>query len=298
MSPRGSIEQLRKGHAMSSIHLGGCTLQTQRFGTEGSALCLHSCGEGPPLVLLHSLLADRESFERVLQALSRRHRVLLADLPGFGASDPAPGGLHAVADRVAEGLRLALGDVRPTLLGNGYGGFVALLTAIRHPHRVRSLVLADCGATFDAPGRAAFVGMARAAGASGLQAVADVAMRRLFAPDFQARNPDLIERCKQRFLATAPQTFQEACAALSTLDLREDAVGLKLPTLVLVGEHDEATPPAMARELAGFVPGARLRLLEGCAHVPQLQAPQAFLAEVDAFLGQPAASAGVSAADA
>jgi 3-oxoadipate enol-lactonase len=283
---------------MSSISLGGCTLQTQRFGTDGSALCLHSCGEGPPLVLLHSLLADRASFERVVQALSRRFRVLLADLPGFGASDPAPGGLHAVADRVAAGLRLALGDARPTLLGNGYGGFVALLTAIRHPDRVRSLVLADCGAAFDEPGRAAFVGMARAAGASGLQAVADVAMRRLFAPEFQARNPELIERCRQRFLATPAQTFQEACAALSTLDLREGAAGLKLPTLVLVGEHDEATPPPMARELAGLMPDARLRVLEGCAHVPQLQAPQAFLAELDAFLGAPAARAGVSAADA
>ena len=61
---------------------------------------------------------------------------------------------------------------------------------------------------------------------------------------------------------------------------------------MLVGEHDEATPPAMARELAGLLPDARLRVLEGCAHVPQLQAPEAFLAEVEAFLGQPAASAG------
>lgn len=269
---------------MSSLSLGGCTLQTQRFGADGSALCLHSCGEGPPLVLLHSLLADRASFERVVQPLARDYRVLLADLPGFGHSDAAPGGLQAVADRVAAGLRHALGDVPAIVLGNGYGGFVALLTAIRHPEQVRRLVLADCGAAFDEPGRAAFVGMARAAGASGLQAVADVAMRRLFAPDFQARNPDLIERCRQHFLATRAQTFQDACAALSTLDLREAARTLKVPTLVMVGERDEATPPPMARELAGLLPDARLRILEGCAHVPQLQAPEMFLAEVTQFL--------------
>lgn len=274
---------------MSQTTFGGCSLQTFRIGADGAGLCLHVCGDGPPLVLLHSLLADRASFERVVQPLAREFRVVLVELPGFGASDPAPGGLHAVADRVAAGLLQALGDVRPALLGNGYGGFVTLLMAIRHPGQFSRLVLADCGAAFDEPGRAAFVGMARAASASGLAAVADVAMRRLFAPDFQARHPELIEACKGRFLATPAQTFQEACAALSTLDLRAGAATLKLPALVLVGEHDEATPPPMARELAALVPHARLHVLEGCAHVPQLQAPEAFLAEVLAFLREPVA---------
>ncbi len=274
---------------MSHSTPGDRTLQTHRFGAGGSALCLHSCGDGPPLVLLHSLLADRASFERIVQPLAREFRVLLVDLPGFGGSDPAPGGLQAVADRVAAGLRQALGQARPILLGNGYGGFVALLTAIRHPDLVHRLVLADCGAAFDESGRAAFVGMARAAGTSGLQAVADVAMRRLFAPDFQARHPELIERCRERFLATPAQTFQDACAALSTLDLREACAKLQVPALVLVGERDEATPPPMARELAGLLPDSRLRLLEGCAHVPQLQAPELFVAEVRQFLREPAA---------
>ena len=57
-----------------------------------------------------------------------------------------------------------------------------------------------------------------------------------------------------------------------------------MPALVLVGEHDEATPPAMARELAAGLPDARFVMLPDCAHVPQLQAPETFTREVVAFL--------------
>jgi len=58
-----------------------------------------------------------------------------------------------------------------------------------------------------------------------------------------------------------------------------------LPVLVLVGEHDEATPPAMSRELARLLPDARLTILPGCAHVPQLQAPRMFVDAIEGFIG-------------
>jgi 3-oxoadipate enol-lactonase len=57
-----------------------------------------------------------------------------------------------------------------------------------------------------------------------------------------------------------------------------------VPVLVLVGEHDEATPPPMSHELAAGLPNARLKVLAGCAHVPQLQAPEAFLDAIGDFL--------------
>ena len=56
--------------------------------------------------------------------------------------------------------------------------------------------------------------------------------------------------------------------------------------LVLVGEHDEATPPPMSRELAAGLPNARLKIIPGCAHVPQLQSPQAFLDAIGDFIPQ------------
>ena len=59
---------------------------------------------------------------------------------------------------------------------------------------------------------------------------------------------------------------------------------MKVPVLVLVGEHDEATPPPMSRELAAGLPQARLKIIPGCAHVPQLQSPAMFLDVIGDFL--------------
>lgn len=248
-------------------------------------LAMQIGGTGQPLVLLHSLLADRSSFERVAPALARTHQVVLIDLPGFGDSDFVEGGLEAVADRVAAGIA-ALGLSRkPILLGNGYGGFIALTTVIRHPDLAARVVLADCGATFSEPGRAAFRGMSAGVEKGGLSAIADVAMRRLFAPAYQAEHPELLAQRRERFLAMSTQTFHAAAASLATLDLRPELAGVKLPALVLVGEMDEATPSPMSVELAAGLPDARLVILPGLAHVPQLQAPEQFLAAVADFIG-------------
>ena len=72
--------------------------------------------------------------------------------------------------------------------------------------------------------------------------------------------------------------------ALAELDLRPQLGQVKVPVLVLVGEHDEATPPPMSHEIAAGLPQARLKIIPGCAHVPQLQAPAAFLAAIGDFL--------------
>ena len=83
----------------------------------------------------------------------------------------------------------AAGGEDAIVLGNGYGGFVALQMAIRHPGIAAKLILADSGAAFSEPGRDAFRNMAAAAKAKGLSAITDVAMRRLFAPDFRLAIP-------------------------------------------------------------------------------------------------------------
>src|SRR5262249_57799827 len=102
------------------------------------------------------------------------------------------------------------------------------------------LILADCGAAFSEPGREAFRNMSAAAGAKGLAAITDVAMRRLFAPEFQAQHPDLMQGRREAFLRTDPAVFRAACEALASLDLRGEVAKVKAPVLVLVGEHDEA----------------------------------------------------------
>jgi 3-oxoadipate enol-lactonase len=244
-------------------------------------------GEGPPLFLLHSLLSDRASFDAVVPELSQSFRVIVPELPGFGQSKAVSGDLTGVADRIAEAVGDAAGGEDAIVLGNGYGGFVALQMAIRHPGLAAKLVLADCGAAFSEAGREAFRNMAVASKAKGLTAITDTAMRRLFAPEFQAQHPDLMRDRREAFLRTDPEVFRAACDALAALDLRPQLSDVNVPVLVLVGEHDEATPPPMSHELAALLPNARLKIISGCAHVPQLQSPEMFLEAIGDFLAVP-----------
>jgi 3-oxoadipate enol-lactonase len=241
-------------------------------------------GKGPALFLFHSLLSDRASFDAIVPRLSQSFRVIVPELPGFGGSRAVSGGLAAVADRMAEAVRDAAGADEVIVLGNGYGGFVALQMAIRHPDIATRLILADCGAAFSEPGREAFRNMAAASRAKGLSVITDVAMRRLSASEFQAQHPDLMRDRRDAFLRTDPEVVQAACAALAELDLRPELGQVKIPVLVLVGEHDEATPPPMSHELAAGLPQARLKIIPGCAHVPQLQSPELFLDAIGDFL--------------
>jgi 3-oxoadipate enol-lactonase len=244
-------------------------------------------GNGQPLFLFHSLLSDRASFDAIAPRLSESFRVIVAELPGFGKSPAAGETLADVADRMAEAVRDAAPGEDAIVLGNGYGGFVALQMAIRHPGIASRLILADCGAAFSEEGRQAFRNMAAAAQAKGLAAITDVAMRRLFAPKFQQQHPDLMQGRREAFLRTDPDVFRAACAALAELDLRPQLGKVKAPVLVLVGEHDEATPPPMSVELAAGLPNAHLEIIPGCAHVPQLQSPELFLDAIGDFLPAP-----------
>src|ERR1700676_1215458 len=253
-------------------------------GTVNAAQSGQQRGKPPPLFLFHSLLADRASFDAVIPKLSQSFRVIVPELPGFGQSRAVSGGLAEVADRMAEAVTDAADGDEAIVLGNGYGGFVALQMAIRHPNLASRLILADCGAAFSASGREAFRNMAAASQAKGLSVITDVAMRRLFAPEFQAQHPDLMRDRREAFLKTDPDVFRAACGALADLDLRPELGQVKVPVLVLVGEHDEATPPPMSHELAAGLPNARLKIIPGCAHVPQLQSPEVFLDAIGDFL--------------
>jgi len=244
----------------------------------------NEAGSGPTLVLLHSLLSDRASFDRVVPELSRSHRVVVPELPGFGRSHAVMGGLAAVADRMAEAVRECAKDGTAAILGNGYGGFVALQMVLSHPDIASCAVLADCGAAFSESGRQAFHSMAAMSAEKGMAAITEIAMRRLFAPDFQKNNPELMRDRRDAFLRTDPDVFRAACEALASLDVRSQLPRVQMPVLVMVGEFDEATPPPMSRELAAGLPNARLQILPGCAHVPQLQEPALFLEAVQKFL--------------
>jgi 3-oxoadipate enol-lactonase len=114
-------------------------------------------GEGPDLLLLHSLLAERSVFDRALPDLASDYRVTLPNLPGYGGTPPLDMESPSVADyadRIA-GMMDSL-DLPPdtAVLGNGAGGFMAVALAIRHGDRIGELVLADTGPGFPDPAKA------------------------------------------------------------------------------------------------------------------------------------------------
>jgi 3-oxoadipate enol-lactonase len=241
-------------------------------------------GVGKPIVLLHSLLADRAIFDKIVPALGRQRRVIVPDLPGFGGSSSAGATIEGIADRIA-GLFDALGlGTTADVLGNGFGGFVASTLAIRHGAQFDRLVLADTGVGFSPEGKQSFYAMAERVRQSGMEAIVDVALKRLFPEDFIAVNPGIMAARRNGLVKTNPEFFAEACHALAALDLTADIGKIRNPTLVVVGERDAATPPEMARTLARALPKADLIEMPGCGHAPMAQAPEAFIKTIAKFL--------------
>jgi 3-oxoadipate enol-lactonase len=261
---------IERGDDMSIIRVGGGELEVDQSG------------HGPDLVLLHSLLTDRRSFSPLVPELARSRRVTLVSLPGFGASTPAGPTIEDHADRVA-GLLSALGG-SPDVVGNGFGGFVTLALAARHGRDLGRIVLADTGAAFPESGRAPFRAMAEAVEKSGMAAIVDTAVRRIFHEAYLAAHPEAAAERKEVLLQAKPAHFAVACGALATVDLRHALPRIANPALVVVGELDAATPPALSRELASSIAGARLVELPGCGHCPPLEQPAAFLAAIATFL--------------
>ena len=93
------------------------------------------------------------------------------------------------------------------LIGNGFGGTVALAFAIAHPERIAKLVLSDAAACFPPEGRKAFAAMAAKVAESGLGAVAEIAAKRVFSPAYLAAHPEEIEERKQVLLGDRPEGF-------------------------------------------------------------------------------------------
>ncbi len=121
------------------------------------------------------------------------------------------------------------------LIGNGFGGTVALAFAIAHPERISKLVLSDAAASFPPQGREAFATMAQKVAEAGLAAVAEIAAKRVHSPAYLAAHPEAIETRKQVLLGIDPKAFQAACKILQETDLvpllaspaRADAGGVR-----------------------------------------------------------------------
>jgi len=261
-------------------------MQLEQLTAGHGALHAVRTGEGRDLVVLHSLLADRHAFDPVLPALAAKHRVTLFNLPGFhGSQPPMLALMDAYVAAIEDGFQEFGIASDAVLIGNGFGGTVALAFGLAHPERISKLVLSDAAACFPPEGRQAFAVMAQKVAEGGLGSVAEIAARRVYSPAYLAAHPEKIEERKNVLLAIDPKAFQAACRILQETDLVPLLHHLRVPTLVLCGEFDQATPPALNKVIAEKVAGARYIELPGCGHCPPLEQPEQFLAAIKDFVG-------------
>ena len=194
-------------------------MQLEQLSAGHGALTAVRTGKGRDLVVLHSLLADRHAFDPVLPALAEKHRVTLINLPGFHGSEPT---LLALMDAyvAAHRGRLREFDIGndAILIGNGFGGTVALAFALAHPERIAKLVLSDAAACFPPEGRKQFAAMAEKVAAGGLGAIAEIAAKRVFSPAIWRRIRKRSRSAKTVLLGIDPKAFQAACKILQKAD--------------------------------------------------------------------------------
>ena len=238
-------------------------------------------GAGAPLLLIHSLLTELTVFDGMLPRLAKERRVTRINLPGFGASSPVElATVAAHADHVARAMDALELPGDTTVFGNGFGAFVALELAIRHGARFGRLIVADTLAAFPEPARAPFRNMAAKVSAEGMKGVLDTAIGRMFPSAFAERHPGVIAARKAALAKVDAQCFARACLALASLDVTRSAARIKNPALVMCGALDQTTPPALARELAQRIPGARYEEIAGSGHCPMLEQPQLLTAQI------------------
>ncbi|AUA13978.1 3-oxoadipate enol-lactonase 2 [Streptomyces malaysiensis subsp. malaysiensis] len=239
----------------------------------------------PPLILGPSIGTSLAVWEPQLPALTRTHRVLRWDLPGHGGSPAAllpSDGSATIGDLAALVLRLAdeQGWERFAYAGVSIGGAVGLHLAAHHPERLTSLAVVCSSARFGDP--AAWRERAALVRAEGTEAMVASRPGTWFSHGF-AHTPvgaALIEDLR----ATDRAGYAACCDALAAYDITADLERIAVPTLVVAGRDDPATPPAHARRIADAVPGASLLEVAGAAHLAGVERPEPVTAALLAHL--------------
>ena len=250
---------------------------------DGTRLAYTLHGQGTNgVVLIHSLAMDRRFWQPVVERLAGRVPVLVYDCRGHGESDK-PAGPYTV-ELFARDLADLLDHVgwRSALVGGAsMGGCIALAFAIRHPARVAALGLVDTTAWYGPDAPRSWEQRANAAIASGLSSLTDLQVTRWFGDKFRADHPQAVKDCVDTFLRNDVAVYAQTCRMLGACDLRSGMPSIKVPTAIVVGEEDYATPPAMAEAMHAAIAGSTLTVLPGARHLTPLERPDRVAAELD-----------------
>ncbi|WP_327354721.1 alpha/beta fold hydrolase [Streptomyces sp. NBC_01304] len=242
--------------------------------------------DGVPLVLVHGHPFDRSMWAPQLAAFSGDFRVIAPDLRGYGESDVVPG--KTLLSTFAEDLAALLDHlgVRDFVLGGlSMGGQIVMECHRQFGARIRGLVLAD---TFPAAeteeGKAWRRELAERLVREGMRGHADEVLFKMVAPDAA---PEVASHVLRMMTSTSPEGAAAALRGRAERpDYRELLTRVSVPALVVVGRDDEFTPVADAEAMHAALPDSTLCVVEGAAHMPNLERPEEFNAALGAFLAR------------
>jgi 3-oxoadipate enol-lactonase len=237
---------------------------------------------GTPLLLVHGHPFDRSMWAPQLRHFSSDRRVVVPDLRGYGASGGAVPDWSAFVDDLAallDGLRVP----RAVVAGLSMGGQIALELWARHPDRVAGLLIADTTAAGESgESRVARIAQAQRLLREGMDPYAVENLYLMVSPDAP---PEVARHVLAMMRSTDPAGAAAAQRARADRpDRRAGLATVTVPTVVVVGSEDSFTPVADARVIAEGVPGAELVVVDGAAHMPNLERPDAFNAALQRLL--------------
>jgi 3-oxoadipate enol-lactonase len=245
-------------------------------------------GSGDPVLLIMGLGYPSDMWYRLLPALTERHRAIWFDNRGVGRTGvpPGPYPMEMMADDAAAVLDDA-GEDSAHVVGVSMGGVIAQELALRHPHRVRSLVLACThpGGAEAEPLEEAAAQMLTARAGLSPQEAAEIAVPFVYA---ESTPRERVEEDIARRMAnpTSPQGYLNQLQGVLAHGGTHSRLGsISVPTLVVHGTADRLVPPANARILAAAIPGARLELIGGAGHIFFTDAPERSAKVLSDFLG-------------
>lgn len=237
----------------------------------------------PALVLSHSLGSSHAMWQPQLDAFSRSFRVLLYDHPGHGNSDErtAVGSMDDYGRDVIA-LMDKLHIERAYFCGLSLGGMVGLWLGANAATRFDKIVV--CNTTAKIVDTTLLRGrLEQLRNGGNLQEITDSVIGKWFTPSFIESHPDVMRFIHEMFLTTMLKGYIDTSVTVCDMDLRPQLASITVPTLVVYGKYDEATPPEWNTAIADAIPGSRTCVLNA-AHMSNVEAPQEFTDSVLRFL--------------
>lgn len=263
------------------------TFQTARINGISMRYDVQGDTNAPAVVLHHPLATDLTFWDELTAALLPKYRVVRFDARGHGRSE-APVGRYAFETLAADVVALMdhVGVARAAYLGLSMGGMVGQYLGLLHPARFNSLIITSSTSRVAPEFRSLWVDRVKVAREKGMASQVEPAMARWVAEATKRDKPHLVKRFATMIEATPLEGYAGWCGAIELLDMTDKLGGIKLPTRVIVGDQDPATPVAASEAIHKAIPGSDLVVLKGVSHMLSSEDPAGFHAAVLPFLAQ------------